>query len=135
MKYWLYVVCGVILIFIDQISKWWVGKHHFFVVKNSGLIFDWGPKLGTWVLIVTILILGLFLFTLETPKKYLLPITFILSGAISNLIDRFFRGGIIDFIRIKGDLATNLADIYVIVGVIIFIILYYKYENKIFRHK
>jgi lipoprotein signal peptidase len=135
MKYWLYVVMGIVLIFVDQLTKWWVQIHHLFVIKNSGLVFDWGPRWGTWILIATVLILGLFLFTLETPKKYLLPITLILSGAISNLIDRFSRGGIMDFLRIKGDLATNLADIYVVSGVIIYIFLFYKHEAKILRHK
>lgn len=135
MKYWIYGATGIILIFLDQISKWWVGIHHFFVIKNSGLVFDWGPNWGVWILIATVLILGLFLFTLETPRKYLFPITLILSGAISNLLDRFCRGGIVDFIRVKGSLATNLADIYVILGIIIYIFIFYKNENKVFRNK
>jgi len=135
MKYWFYIIVGILLILIDQLSKWWAEVHHFFVIKNSGLIFDWGPKWGTWIFIFTILVLGLFLFVFETNKKYLLPITLIIAGAVSNLIDRFFRGGIIDFIRIKGNIATNLADMYIIVGVIVYIILFYKYENKISRNK
>ena len=132
---WKYLIVGVVLVAIDQTSKWWVTNHPFFVVKNSGIIFGMGSGWGIFVLISICLILGLFLFTIERPEKIMWPIVLIFSGAISNIIDRIARGGIIDFIKVKGDLAFNLADIMVILGVALYIIIFFKNEGKVFRHK
>lgn len=135
MKGWIYLVVGIGLIGLDQITKWWVTSHPFFVIKNSGIVFGLGSGWGVFVLVATCLILGLFLFTIERPEKIMWPIVLIFSGAISNIIDRIFRGGIVDFIRIKGDLAFNLADIMILLGVGLYIIIFFKNEGKVFRHK
>ena len=132
---WKYFVVGVGLIVIDQLSKWWVLGHPFFVTKNSGIIFGLGSGWGIFTLIIVCLMLGLFLLTIEKPEKIMWPIVLIFSGAISNIIDRIFRGGIIDFIRIKGELAFNFADIMIILGVALYTIILFKNEGKVFRHK
>lgn len=50
-----------------------------------------------------------------------------ISGGISNLIDKIFRGYVIDYINIKTS-AFNFADIIIVVGALILIwqILYEK---------
>lgn len=41
----------------------------------------------------------------------------ILSGALGNIVDRIFRGYVVDFIHVKGWPVFNVADIAVVVGV------------------
>ena len=57
-------------------------------------------------------------------------LTFIITGAIGNLIDRVFRKYVIDFIELKFiDFPSfNLADIYIVLGVLVFIIGLIKQE-------
>ena len=47
---------------------------------------------------------------------------FILSGAISNIIDRFYFGCVVDFIDLKFWPIFNLADIFIVFGAIILIL-------------
>jgi len=46
-------------------------------------------------------------------------ILFILSGAISNILDRLYFGCIVDFIKLPYWLVFNLADAFISIGVII----------------
>ncbi len=41
----------------------------------------------------------------------------ILSGALGNIVDRIFRGYVVDFIHVRGWPVFNVADIAVVVGV------------------
>ena len=54
----------------------------------------------------------------------------ILAGGISNLIDRIIRGAVVDFINVKNFSDLNIADIYIVVGWILFIIFLILYLNK-----
>ena len=69
-----------------------------------------------WFAIIFILA-KLLLQTKDYQTKTAL--VFILSGAISNMIDRVSRGCVIDFIDLKIWPVFNLADIYITIGVII----------------
>lgn len=56
--------------------------------------------------------------------------TLVLSGAISNIIDRFSYQGVIDFIAIRCESWSfpvfNCADIFIVVGVILMLITNYQ---------
>ena len=55
----------------------------------------------------------------------LIAISIILGGGISNLIDRLFRGYVIDYIDINNIFeypVFNLADIFIVCGVILIVI-------------
>jgi lipoprotein signal peptidase len=41
----------------------------------------------------------------------------IIIGAISNLLDRIYQGGVIDFINFFGLTIINFSDIYISLGV------------------
>jgi signal peptidase II len=53
-------------------------------------------------------------------------VIFILGGALSNLIDRYRYGCVIDFIDIKIWPIFNLADIFITIGAIIVILRNFK---------
>jgi len=114
------------LILGDQLVKYFIRFKGGFYICNPNLA--WGISIQPyffWILWSSI-ILGL-LFFLQTSKNKLVPIL-ILSGAISNLVDRLIYGCIIDFIDLnflftnfKGWPLFNLADLLIVLGLIIII--------------
>ncbi len=147
----------VLFVVFDQIIKYLclkklkiigsieVIKDFFYLtyVENKGAAF--GMLQGArWIFIVISLIAIIFCiwYFKNLPKdKFLkinkVSIVLIISGAIGNMIDRFFRGYVIDmfhFIFFGKDFAVfNVADILVCVGTFLFavsIILSDNSKNK-----
>ena len=61
--------------------------------------------------------------------KTALALSFAISGGISNLIDRIFRGGVFDFIKFY-NITFNLADIFVVLGWILLVVFLIDYSRK-----
>lgn len=141
---------GVGLVLLDQAIKWWVANTHpLFVLKNQNTFFGWGPKLDLFFWLTFFLILILALSTIERRRdnvdpfiKHLLPLNLMLAGVLSNLIDRIFKGAVIDYLKLPyfSNFSFNLADILIIIGAIIYAVQVWPQtkeinENKILRHK
>ncbi len=77
---------------------------------------------------IVAIIVGLFIITLylilakKCEKAEYLPLTFIIFGAISNSIDRFRYGYVIDYLDLKYFTVFNLADVLISTGVVWLII-------------
>lgn len=71
---------------------------------------------------IFVLIVFIFLWLMKLKKKGRLAIAFIIAGAGGNLLDRIFKGGVIDFIDLKIWPIFNLADIFITVGAILLFI-------------
>jgi len=94
---------------------------HLTPVKNQGLLmglFSF-PSYLTIFLTVFVIILFLFVLLLNLREKGNLGMTFIIGGTAGNLWDRVFRGGVIDFINLKFWPIFNVADIFIIIGVVL----------------
>ena len=146
---------GVGLLLLDQVIKWWVVNiHPLFVLKNPNIVFGIGPKLDLffWITFFLILILALFTIERQKPKKkkaavdpflkHILPLCLMIAGVTGNLIDRIFRGAVIDYLKFPylSNFSFNLADIFIIVGAIIYAFQVWPATkegnvNKILRHK
>ena len=65
-------------------------------------------------------------------KLYRLSTSLIISGGIGNLIDRLFRGYVVDMIEVTfiDYPVFNFADCCVVVGAILFCIYILKYDTK-----
>lgn len=97
-------------------------------VENRGAAF--GISIGSvWgFIIINIIVIGILIGIIYSQKSILngktsIVYSLILAGGISNLIDRIFRGVVIDFIDITPIIdfpVFNFADIMIVVGVIIF---------------
>ena len=136
----------VFLIFTDQLSKHFVVKNFsigeslnllpildIYLILNTGIafsLFDDGGDIGRWILVTLVSFVCLYLVYLllyESLKKYeSLALLLILSGGIGNLIDRSFRGYVIDFINFYYESHSfyifNFADSFITIGVIIYIV-------------
>jgi signal peptidase II len=119
------------LVFIDQAIKWWIIQFYpSSVYMNNGIIFGF---INNQIICITLLVLGilaLIWISLEKKKEpwQEFALTLVFAGALSNIIDRIYHSAVVDYITIKGVNTFNLADIYIILGVII-------YSFQIFRKK
>ena len=148
----LIVIC---IIALDQLSKYWVINNigltdsitvipkviDFVYVKNTGAAFSFlADKTYGIVLLSLISIafcIGVVWFMVKRkPQSKLLTISLalMLSGAFGNVIDRIFRGYVVDFIEttfIKFPV-FNIADIAITCGaalVIIYVLFFEKSKN------
>ncbi|MGL5988990.1 signal peptidase II [Cetobacterium sp.] len=139
----LYIGIIAILVILDQISKYeidtWliegdtfplIGEFfHLTYVKNRGIAFGmFQGKLDIISILTVTVILGLSYYFYKNNKKFSvyekLGYSFILGGAIGNIIDRIFRGFVIDMVDFRGIwvFVFNLADVWINIGVILIII-------------
>jgi signal peptidase II len=124
----------LILIFLDQITKFLILENLFFgksqkifenflyftLVKNTGAAFGILSGFNFLFIFLTFLFI-LFVISIYKNLKYLndfvkYGILLQFSGAISNLIDRIRLGYVIDFIDLKFWPVFNLADIFITIG-------------------
>ena len=141
------VVLLASLISLDQLSKAWIYKNfevfqslevfyflNFTFVKNYGFAFSF---LNDESLNLNALVSGLISFICvylayfiflkahkETLfKNQLMSFSLILAGGLGNLLDRLMYGYVIDFIDITfNPYVFNLADSYVTIGLIMYVI-------------
>jgi signal peptidase II len=99
----------------------------FIYVQNTGAAF--GILSGN-ILFLIIISIGLIYYIIKeinsnNNSKIILSYSLVLSGALGNLIDRIFRGYVIDFISftlLKKEMAVfNIADTYITIGVVLLI--------------
>ena len=135
----------VVIVALDQWSKWMIktsydlyhsepiiqGFFHFTYVTNDGMAFGLSFPGGKQVLLfVTLVLTGVIIWMLWKEKnshnliRY--GLSFILAGAIGNMIDRVLYGKVVDFLDIMvGDFywyIFNVADSAVTTGMILFIL-------------
>ena len=107
----------------------------FIYIKNSGAAFGLLNNNIYVLIIITIALISYLIYELIkcNNKLYFFSYLLILCGALGNLIDRVFRGYVVDFISFTlfgREMAIfNVADIYITFGVILFIFSIFK-EGK-----
>ena len=141
------VVLLASLISLDQLSKAWIYKNfevfqslevfyflNFTYVKNYGFAFSFlndeslnlNALIGVLIFFICVY-LAYFIF-LKAHKEILLKnqlmsFSLILAGGLGNLLDRLMYGYVIDFIDITfNPYVFNLADSYVTIGLIMYVI-------------
>lgn len=99
----------------------------------------WGILGGKQVFLIVISFVFLAIFIIyyikEKNKSWLMNITFgfLVAGCLGNLIDRLFLGGVRDFIQFafwKSFPTFNFADVFLCVGVVLFLIYLILYLIK-----
>lgn len=150
----IYILFIILLTLVDQLSKIAIkllsngvsgysirvfGDFlRFTYIENHGGIF--GIFQGH-IIIFTIISLVLMVYVYKTELKNFseyseskkIAACFIISGALGNMIDRIFRGYVIDMIdfRTIWSFIFNVADVYIHIGIYILLISYLlKRGNK-----
>lgn len=154
----LIIVLIILLIIIDQVSKFCIINSNVVsedklsvhvienvlditYVENRGGAFGFGQNNTMTFIIVNLIVLGLIIRFMivqkdMTDRRTNIALALILSGGISNLIDRIFRGFVFDFIDFSPLIrfpVFNIADILVVVGwilLVIFILMFQMKEKK-----
>jgi len=141
---WMLLV--LLLVAIDQLSKWWVEVAlplhtqvkllpflSLFRTYNEGVAFSFLSDFGRWPLVI--LISGIIVFVawlwrgLE-PGRHLASLGYalVIAGAFGNLIDRIWLGKVIDMIFFHIDSLDfqfaifNVADTFITLGAIAIIL-------------
>lgn len=117
------LILFVILVFIDQLVKLVVISRGFSYALNNGLpILSNISISGIFYFIFSTALVLLFYFMRRIIKVNIdFPIALILSGITSNLIDRLSRDGVVDYINLKIWPIFNISDLFVVIGIILFI--------------
>ena len=147
-----YCVGIAVLIIVDQAVKVLVDRHmmfgdtipvidnffHITYVQNRGIAFGvFQGKINAISIATTIAIIGIIIYFFKNFKKIevieRIAYMVIISGAIGNMIDRIFRGYVVDMLDFRGiwQYVFNLADVYINIGVaLIFLDILLKLKNK-----
>lgn len=150
-----YFLLAIALIALDQLVKYLVltyiplhGSVPFLpylmdltFVKNTGAAFSMLSE-HTWMLTACSLVMSIVLAVAVWKKFFVHPLgrtalTLVLAGAVGNLIDRAFRGYVVDMFRtLFIDFAVfNVADICVVVGGIAAGVYYIFLYDKLEPHR
>ena len=107
------LIITVSLIFLDQISKL-LSIKFLNAVSNSGIAFGIGENIPLW------LVIGFFLAVVFVAyrDRFKTGEIIFLAGGAGNILDRLMYGKIVDWIKF-GSLWFNLADIYIVSGIIL----------------
>lgn len=140
----IYIAIIIFVIFLDQYSKYLILTHikpletfsiipnvfHLTYVENTGAAFSLFSDMQIFLIIMTLIFIGILIFFLvNIPKikeNWLINISlsFIIGGAAGNLIDRLRLDFVIDFLdfRMIQFAIFNFADMFVVCGSIILVI-------------
>ena len=131
---WKHIIILLILILLDQLTKFYFKGKKFFIFnysENTGTAFSLFPGLNTILIVIGLIILILLIyFYFKTKNLIQLSLLLIISGTIGNLIDRIFFGYVRDFIDFKIWPIFNIADSLIVIGVILILLKEFKIIKK-----
>ncbi len=145
-----YLILGALILGVDILTKFWARGglmkvssiplwekvFHFTYVENRGIAFGMFGGGRIFFILFTLIVLGLLLwfYRKSEPKTGWLKAgtCLVVSGALGNLIDRIFRGFVVDFLdfRLIDFPVFNIADIAVCVGAVLLVIYCFISEEK-----
>ena len=103
---------------IHVLGPFWI--HH---VRNSGIAFGFFSQATAVVIVLTaIAVVWMLVFFARSGARHpVLPVALglVIGGSMSNLLDRVRLGYVTDFLDFRWWPAFNLADTFIVVGVVI----------------
>ena len=124
-----------LVVFLDQTTKYLADKYvhpvipvkvlpffHLINIRNTGSAFgmfrDWGNNIFIAISLAAVVII---LFMLIKGREEPVSLSLILGGAAGNLLDRIFRGSVVDFLDFFAGRyhwpAFNVADAALTIGI------------------
>ena len=133
------IFLALILFFLDRLTKILLfGKKGcllFLCLTNStntgGFFGTFQQMLGLIIVVSIAVLLFLVYFYIREDNVYVrFALIFLITGVLSNLVDRIFYGHVIDWLTFSfGFTSFNFADCYVWIGIIIFLVSFLKYKR------
>lgn len=141
---WSYLLISILCLVLDQWTKWLVESHlsnhasievipgllNFTHVRNTGVAFGFfathGNATGTLILtalgLAALVFVGYYFWIVpRNDRPLLVALALVIGGAIGNLIDRFMRGAVTDFIDFYYGTyhwhTFNIADTAISIGI------------------
>jgi len=132
------LAAAVAVVALDQFTKWLIrsslergdswpdgGLLRIVHVTNSGAAFgilqDSGPLLAITSILGVCAIFIYFMSPSFAKPLMQLGLGLMLGGAMGNLIDRLFKGEVVDFLKVPNWPAFNVADSSISIGVVLII--------------
>jgi len=133
-EYLILALIVIIIVLIDQISKIYAlnkgettiisGMLKFNITQNTGAAYGIGSNSTMMYIITNFIILSVIFKFITTQNEFIdnnlkIFLSFIFAGGIANVIDRIFRGYVVEFIDFRELInlpVLNIADIAVIIG-------------------
>ncbi len=149
-----WLIIAALIIVGDQLTKLWIVKIlqagqvirltpflNLVLAYNKGAAFSFLASASGWqryffagFSIVAIVFILYFMRKNAGQKLFCCAFTFILGGAIGNLIDRLFYGQVTDFIDFYVGTwhwpAFNIADSAISIGVVLFVLDEFRRVNR-----
>jgi lipoprotein signal peptidase len=129
--FWVGIVFDLITKQIFFSKKWGQGIIKIKSLANFGLIsgIDFGLLVNSILLLVFLVILILYFvkYQKELNMFHRMGMILILSGAVSNLLDRLILGYVRDWISVSLGFSFNFADVLVVAGLGLII---FPFKNK-----
>ncbi len=140
----IYLIIAAVITLADQLLKLWTvsnidlggtlsflpGIMSLTSIRNTGAAFSILAD-HTWILSLISVIAAVAIVCLILKGSFTsgerISLALILGGCVGNAIDRIFRSYVIDMFRLEFvDFAIfNLADVFIDVGAVLFVILYF----------
>jgi signal peptidase II len=129
------VLLILFLLAVDQLSKYmvrlWLDPHNLISIlpffrlehiQNSGIAFGMMDGHSALILavgsVIVLLMAGAAIFT-SNNTRLAWPMALLVAGSTGNLIDRAINGSVTDFLHFQFWPAFNLADSYIVIGVVL----------------
>ncbi|MCP0914497.1 MULTISPECIES: signal peptidase II [Legionella] len=155
MKKWMWFLISMLVVLLDQGSKYWATLNlfpyqpesilpvlNFTLAYNTGAAFSFLSSAGAWHhwlfagfgILMSIVLVVWMLRSSRHDYLQLLALSLILGGALGNLVDRATWGYVIDFIDVFYKEyhwpIFNLADSAICIGAFLLFIDLYKSQSR-----
>lgn len=123
-----YIILFLIIFMVSQLISYFFFDHN--PVLNKRIIFGlFGSNLPS-IFITTITISIILYYFSKIKATYQIGVIIMISGAFSNLVDRLVHGGVRDYIKVPFLPEFNIADIFIVFGIILSLIVFLSENYK-----